>query len=84
MERLKNNGCTVEIGLQFLEMIINLERISDHCSNVAVHVIRATSPIRDLSLTDSHHFLHELHHSANNSEYNKAYQDYKAKYMDAL
>jgi len=84
VERLKNNGCTVEIGLQFLEMVINLERISDHCSNVAVQIIRSTAPIRESNLADSHGFLHELHHSTDNTEYNQAYAAYKAKYMDTL
>ena len=39
IERLKSGACTIELGTQFLELLINLERISDHCSNVAVRMI---------------------------------------------
>ena len=37
VERLKAGECTIELGTQFLELLINLERMSDHCSNVALH-----------------------------------------------
>lgn len=42
IERLKAGACTIELGTQFLELLINLERISDHCSNVAMLIVRTT------------------------------------------
>lgn len=83
VERLKNNECTVELGLQFLELVINLERISDHCSAVAMFVVRETSPANDLSRENTHAYLHQLHHS-DSPEYTKAFADYKEKYFSRI
>lgn len=83
VERLKNNECTVELGLQFLELVINLERISDHCSAVAMYVVRETAPANDLSRTDSHAYLHQLHHT-DAPEYTQAYSKFKKKYFDPI
>ncbi len=83
IERLKNNECTVESGLQFLELVINLERISDHCSAVAVFVVRETAPANDLSREDAHAYLHQLHHS-DAPEYTQAFAGYKNKYLNRV
>lgn len=83
VERLKNSECTVELGLQFLELVINLERISDHCSAVAMYVVRETAPANDLSRTDSHAYLHQLHHT-DAPEYTQAYAKFKEKYFDHI
>ncbi len=40
--RLNNNMCTTESGILFLDLISNLERVSDHASNIAESVL-ATS-----------------------------------------
>ncbi len=37
--RLKNNECTIELGFILSDILTNLERISDHCSNIANCVI---------------------------------------------
>lgn len=37
--RLKEGTCTLELGLILNDIIINLERISDHCSNIAADKI---------------------------------------------
>lgn len=39
MRRLNNNMCSIENGIIYLEIIANLERISDHAVNIAQHVI---------------------------------------------
>ena len=83
VERLKNNECTVELGLQFLELVINLERISDHCSAVAMYVVRDTAPANDLARTDAHAYLHQLHHTTA-PEYTQAFAQFKAKYFEPV
>lgn len=35
IERLQRNNCTIEMGFVFNDMLTNLERIADHCSNIA-------------------------------------------------
>ena len=56
-------------GTQFLELLINLERMSDHCSNVALHILRQTSSPDDKVRIDSHAYMHELHHGGFNQEF---------------
>ena len=40
IHRLREGKCTIELGLILEDMITNFERISDHCSNIAVCMIR--------------------------------------------
>ena len=61
VERLKQGQCTVEVGTQFLELLINLERISDHCSNAAVRIIHQNSGPDALVRSDIHSYLQQLH-----------------------
>ncbi len=38
VERLMENNCSIRGGIAFLDIINNLERISDHCSNVGISI----------------------------------------------
>ena len=38
--RMKDGTCTVERGLSFIEMLTDIERISDHCNNVCQHLLQ--------------------------------------------
>lgn len=38
VERLKVGACSTQAGISFVEVVTNLEKIADHCSNVAVHI----------------------------------------------
>ena len=80
IERFKTGACTIEQGTQFLELLINLERVSDHCSNVALQVLRRTAPKNDLVLTDTHAYLHQLHHGSSQS-FDDLFASYRKKYM---
>ena len=42
VRRLKNNECTIELGFILTDMLTDLERVSDHCSNIAGCVIEIT------------------------------------------
>ena len=83
VERIKNGKCTVEIGAQFLELLINLERVSDHCSNVALNVLRGTFAETDIVWTDSHTYMHQLHHGSNPT-YDRLFHTYQQKYCQDL
>ena len=41
IRRLKNNECSIEVGFVWADLLTNLERTADHCSNIAVCVIDA-------------------------------------------
>ena len=40
-ERVQKGECTIELGFVLSDILNNFERISDHCSNIAVAVIEA-------------------------------------------
>lgn len=79
VERLKDGECTIELGTQFLELLINLERISDHCSNVALRIVRQTASKDDIVRIDSHAYMRELHHGSDR-EFGQLFQQYRDKY----
>lgn len=76
MKRLKDKKCTVEAGVLFLEIISNTERISDHCSNIGVAMLQASSDSRAF---DRHEYLRRLH-AEMPGNYREDYDYYKNKY----
>ena len=78
IERLKSGACTIELGTQFLELLINLERVSDHCSNVAMLILRSTTPAKE-NLPDNHTYLKYLHSGAS-AEFEKLFAQYQEQY----
>ncbi len=40
IERLRKGECSPELGVYLSDLLINCERVSDHCSNVAVAIIQ--------------------------------------------
>ncbi len=41
--RLQNGECTIELGFVFTDLLTNYERVSDHCSNIAVYTMQLPS-----------------------------------------
>ena len=41
VERLQKGNCTIELGFVLTDLLTNYERVSDHCSNVAVAVLES-------------------------------------------
>ena len=71
--RLKNGECTIEAGFVWADLLTDLERTADHCSNIAVCVI------------DAAQYNMNLHESArsiktNHSVYDEKFAFYKEKY----
>lgn len=77
MARLKTKECSVEAGVVFLEILSNIERISDHCSNVGVAILQA-QPGAD-HVTNRHEYLKALH-AQMPGEYKEEYEKYKEMY----
>ena len=40
IERLGAGDCTMQTGIHFLDIVHDLEKISDHCSNIAIYTIQ--------------------------------------------
>ncbi len=74
--RLQNAECTIEAGFIWSDLLTNLERASDHCSNIAVSVLES----QDNSAM-SHEYLSHVKHDGEN-KYFERYEKYKAKYLE--
>jgi len=55
ISRLQQGQCTIEAGFVLNDILTNYERISDHCSNIAVAIIETK-----LSAFDTHKYLNDL------------------------
>lgn len=58
IERAKNGICNIEMGVNFLDILTNVERISDHCSNIAIYLIADNVHYDNLK---KHEYLDKLH-----------------------
>lgn len=79
--RLKRGDCSAEQGTGYVEMLINLERIGDHCSNIAVGVISTYG--KNIENFDSHEYARKMHNE-NLFEFNKNYAELENKYLVPL
>ncbi len=74
ISRLRNGECTIELGFILSDLITNLERVADHCSNVAcclIEIAHESMGVHEYihSITDGDHF-----------DYNASYEYFKNKY----
>lgn len=60
INRLQNGECTIELGFVFTDLLTNYERVSDHCSNIAVYTMQLPT-----DMLDTHKYLHKLKNSLN-------------------
>ena len=69
VERLQNGTCTIGQGYVFNDLLTNFERVSDHCSNIAVAMLELS-----LGAFDTHEYLEQLREKR--SENFKHYTDF--------
>ncbi len=72
--RLTGGNCTIELGFVLSDLLTNFERISDHCSNIAVCVLR----IHD-SVFDTHEYLNNYKNEGG-EHFTKSYEGYLKKH----
>ena len=71
--RMQQGACSIEAGFVWCDLLTDLERTSDHCSNIAGCVLDAAK--HDLN-------LHETLRAARGSDpdFRRVYQQYAEKY----
>ena len=74
VERLRTKTCTIEQGFIFTDLLTDLERISDHCSNIAVNLIQ----INDNSF-ENHRYLNAVK-SEDNEKFAELFKEFSYKY----
>lgn len=74
IERLQNDECTIELGFVYSDIVNNLERISDHCSNIGVSILQ-----REEGAFEPHEYLSHVKNDGENN-FISQYDVYKSKY----
>ena len=73
IRRLQTGACTIQLGFVFNDLLTNLERVSDHCSNIAVSIIEEQG-----DQVDRHTYINELKEE---SAFNMRLKDNLQKYQ---
>ena len=73
IERMQAGNCSIEVGFIWSDLLTNLERVSDHCSNIAGCIIETAH--HSMSL---HEYLSEV--KTDHKDYNDMYKEYSEKY----
>lgn len=74
VKRLQVGECTVELGFILSDLLTNYERISDHCSNIAVAVLGNAN-----GNFEAHDYMKHVKNEGENEFFEK-YDYYKEKY----
>ena len=72
--RLQQGNCTIEAGFIWADLLTNIERTSDHCSNIAECMIDISHNNMNL-----HESLHRVHRES--AEFKQQFEAYSAKYV---
>ena len=75
IKRLQRGICTIEQGFVLSDISTNLERVSDHCSNIAISVIEI-----DRDGFDAHGYLENLKKD-NDPQFIGLVENYRRKYV---
>ena len=74
MNRVQAGQCTLDQGFVFNDLITDLERVADHCSNIAVAMIEL-----EAGVFDTHEYLNSLRDVQSDS-FRRYFEGYKNKY----
>ncbi len=74
VDRLQKGICTLQHGFVFNDLITNFERISDHCSNIAVAMIEL-----EKDAFDTHDYVESLM-ARKDEEFSRYFRKFKEKY----
>ena len=73
ISRLRQGDCTMELGFILSDLLTNYERISDHCSNIAVCFIEIAN-----DSFETHEYLNQV--KTGGKEFDELYKIYEQKY----
>lgn len=80
IKRVRDGSCSTITGLSYLDILVNIERISDQCSNLGVYTLSQS----DSTIMSNHHeYIHQLH-QGKNEEFNRKYSQAHEKYFGEL
>ncbi len=74
--RLQQGTCTIELGFVLNDLLHNLERVGDHCSNIAASVLQ----VEQRGAEGPHSYIRNLPTGAAGPRYNQLYREYLQAY----
>ena len=74
IERLQAGTCTIQTGFVWSDLLTNYERVSDHCSNIAVALIETSA-----GSFGTHQYLNTVK-ATGSHDFAAVYQEYAEKY----
>lgn len=77
VQRLQSGKCSARQGLEFADLLGDLERISDHCSNVSAAVIELAH-----GSFETHSYLNRVKNTS--AKFKRTYAQYSEKYKISL
>lgn len=75
VKRLRKGKCTIELGFALADITTNFERVTDHCSNIAISLIQIPDDV-----SGSHEYVNHLE-KGEDSQYHESLMKYTEKYM---
>ena len=73
--RLQHGECTIEMGFVLSDLLTNLERVSDHCSNIACCLIEISHDSMDV-----HEYIRGIKSGKGEEAFNQSYEMFREKY----
>ena len=80
IERLSLKQCSAEVGIVFVEILNCIERIADHCTNIAICICQLN--IKDENF-DFHKYAKQLK-SGEDEDYKEYFESFKQKYYNPI
>ena len=79
IERLSRSECTMQTGIHFLDIVHDLEKISDHCSNIAIYTIQLGEGAEEF---DTHEYAKKEYKST--PQFTEKLRYYQQKYLTQI
>ncbi len=76
IHRLQRGECSVEAGFVWMDILTNLERVADHCSNISGSVLDAAS--NNMNIHENQRLMR-----AANEDFQETLLEYKRRYIEA-
>ena len=75
VQRLREGTCTIELGFVLSDLLTNMERVSDHCSNIAATLIQTKNETFDM-----HSYLQSVKAADGNQDFTAHVQEYSERF----
>ena len=76
ISRVQSGDCTIEMGFVFNDLLVNMERVADHCSNIAFCVMHSVNVD-----AEGHEFAESV---VTTEKFRMYFEEYRTKYLAPL